>query len=581
MFAEIERTFGGLDILVLNASGGMESGMAEDYALLLNRDAQVRVLEAALPLLREGSRVVFVTSHQAHFIRTTPTMPEYEPVALSKRAGEDALRALIPSLERAGRRVRRRLGRHDRGHHHRDAARARQPGCHRRPPRGCRASSTTSPEFAAEVAPRPPGCRYPADNTRLVGDITLVRGEVSDARAATSRSSSRSDARRSPPDGSFAVFATSRPDLDANRAVGQLWRVDLPDGTPRRLTRGARLPPPSCRPTARAWPSSARDAKGTPAGLRRRRGRRSRSRPPTPRSASSDCRLVAGRRTIACYLARIPEKAATAAWKELDAAAEAPRHITGIRWHANGLGYIGDRPAHVFVVAAPETDSEPFYEPAPPSCAEDETPPKKTVVAVGGACSSPRARPRTAVWRSPRTAREVLTGLDEIEPDRRDLRNAPDRPIAVDGSGERERARPRRRPLAVRDIVGRADDGTIALLAHEVGPEGVDFIAPGVALWLLEEGGPRRITDAETIDLGEVGSHITAIGDDFLVQDRTRGRVRLLRVGARRTPSARSSAATSRSAGHAAAGDRIVAAVACPDSYGELVLVVDGRARAP
>jgi hypothetical protein len=29
-------------------------------------------------------------------------------------------------------------------------------------------------------------------------------------------------------DGSFAVFATSRPDLAANRAVGQVWRVDLP-----------------------------------------------------------------------------------------------------------------------------------------------------------------------------------------------------------------------------------------------------------------------------------------------------------------------------------------------------------------
>jgi hypothetical protein len=29
-------------------------------------------------------------------------MPEYEPVALSKRAGEDALRALIPSLTEKG-----------------------------------------------------------------------------------------------------------------------------------------------------------------------------------------------------------------------------------------------------------------------------------------------------------------------------------------------------------------------------------------------------------------------------------------------------------------------------------------------
>lgn len=99
MFATVRERLGGLDILVLNASGGMESGMGEDYALRLNRDAQLNVLTAALPLLSPGARVVFVTSHQAHFIRTVPTMPEYEQVALSKRAGEDALRAMIPQLQ--------------------------------------------------------------------------------------------------------------------------------------------------------------------------------------------------------------------------------------------------------------------------------------------------------------------------------------------------------------------------------------------------------------------------------------------------------------------------------------------------
>jgi NAD(P)-dependent dehydrogenase (short-subunit alcohol dehydrogenase family) len=102
MMQGVKDEFGGLDILVLNASGGMESGMAEDYAMLLNRDAQVGVLTAALPLLSPGSRVVFVTSHQAHFIRTAETMPEYEAVALSKRAGEDALREMIPQLQDAG-----------------------------------------------------------------------------------------------------------------------------------------------------------------------------------------------------------------------------------------------------------------------------------------------------------------------------------------------------------------------------------------------------------------------------------------------------------------------------------------------
>lgn len=102
MFQSVKEQFGGLDILVLNASGGMESGMPEDYAMRLNRDAQVRLLSTALPLLSPGSRVVFVTSHQAHFIRTTETLPEYLPVALSKRAGEDALRAMIPQLDAAG-----------------------------------------------------------------------------------------------------------------------------------------------------------------------------------------------------------------------------------------------------------------------------------------------------------------------------------------------------------------------------------------------------------------------------------------------------------------------------------------------
>ncbi|MFT4232818.1 MAG: SDR family oxidoreductase, partial [Leucobacter sp.] len=66
MMSAVREEFGGLDILVLNASGGMESGMGEDYALQLNRDAQLSVLDAALPLMGEGSRVVFVTSHQAH-----------------------------------------------------------------------------------------------------------------------------------------------------------------------------------------------------------------------------------------------------------------------------------------------------------------------------------------------------------------------------------------------------------------------------------------------------------------------------------------------------------------------------------
>ncbi len=96
------ENFGSLDVLVLNASGGMETSMGENYALRLNRDAQVEMLQAALPKLSEGGRVVFVTSHQAHFINEVSTMDAYDAVAKSKRAGEDALRELIPLLSQKG-----------------------------------------------------------------------------------------------------------------------------------------------------------------------------------------------------------------------------------------------------------------------------------------------------------------------------------------------------------------------------------------------------------------------------------------------------------------------------------------------
>ena len=175
MFDAVRETFGGLDVLVLNASGGMESGMAEDYALQLNRDAQVRVLETALPVLNDGARVVFVTSHQAHFIRTTPTMPEYEPVALSKRAGEDALRERIPALAEKGVGFVVVSGDMIEGTITATLLARANPGAisARRESAG---KLYNVSEFAAEVAlaaVEP----IPADNTRLVGDTDSFAGE--------------------------------------------------------------------------------------------------------------------------------------------------------------------------------------------------------------------------------------------------------------------------------------------------------------------------------------------------------------------------------------------------------------------
>lgn len=371
-------------------------------------------------------------------------------------------------------------------------------------------------------------------------------------------------------DGSFVVFATSRPDLAANRAVGQVWRIDLPDGAPRRLTRGTADSAPKLSADATRIAFLRADAKGKPqvhvvaaAG----------GEPVQATDAVlgvEDFAWSPDGATIA-FVARVPEKGRYGSVEGLDASAEAPRRITGIRWHANGMGYIGDRPAHLFVVAVPEIDAEPFYEPAAAVRPDDETPPKKGVVAADARQLTEGTTSHSGVVFSA-DGREVLTAPDDIEPLRRDLRTRVIA-IALDGSGRRE-VLGADAALSVYDLQVAAD-GTLALLAHEVG-DGVDFVAPGVGLWLLEDGVPRRLTDAETIHLGE--GHVTAVGDDFLVEDARRGRVRLLRV-ARDGGIVELLGGDVEVGGHAAGGGRVIASVSAPDSFGELVLIEDSSPR--
>jgi NAD(P)-dependent dehydrogenase (short-subunit alcohol dehydrogenase family) len=94
-----------LDLLVLNASGGLERDLVAadaEYPMRINRDAQLATLEALLPLMPSGSTVVFITSHWAHLYGSVPQLGDYEPVARSKHAGEEALRARIGELSRRG-----------------------------------------------------------------------------------------------------------------------------------------------------------------------------------------------------------------------------------------------------------------------------------------------------------------------------------------------------------------------------------------------------------------------------------------------------------------------------------------------
>jgi NAD(P)-dependent dehydrogenase (short-subunit alcohol dehydrogenase family) len=99
--AEVAAWRAHVDLLVLNASGGLERDLLAadpEYPMRINRDAQIATLEALLPTLAGGATVVHVTSHWAHLYGTVDQLPDYEPVARSKHAGEQALRSRIAGL---------------------------------------------------------------------------------------------------------------------------------------------------------------------------------------------------------------------------------------------------------------------------------------------------------------------------------------------------------------------------------------------------------------------------------------------------------------------------------------------------
>lgn len=96
---------GRLDLVILNASGGLERDLvAADplYPMRINRDAQLMVVDGALPLMRDGGVIVFVTSHWAHLYGQVEQLPAYAVVAESKHAGEEALRARQGELAARG-----------------------------------------------------------------------------------------------------------------------------------------------------------------------------------------------------------------------------------------------------------------------------------------------------------------------------------------------------------------------------------------------------------------------------------------------------------------------------------------------
>ena len=63
------------------------------YPMRINRDAQLALVDGALPLMVEGGVIAYITSHGAHLYGKIAHPPAYAPIAETKYAGEQALRA--------------------------------------------------------------------------------------------------------------------------------------------------------------------------------------------------------------------------------------------------------------------------------------------------------------------------------------------------------------------------------------------------------------------------------------------------------------------------------------------------------
>jgi NAD(P)-dependent dehydrogenase (short-subunit alcohol dehydrogenase family) len=105
LFAAVHSWSGHLDLLVLNAAGGLERDLVAtdpSYPMRINRDAQLALVDGTLPLMSKGGTIIFVTSHWAHMHGKVHYTPAYVPVASTKHAGEHALRARQQELAQRG-----------------------------------------------------------------------------------------------------------------------------------------------------------------------------------------------------------------------------------------------------------------------------------------------------------------------------------------------------------------------------------------------------------------------------------------------------------------------------------------------
>ena len=373
------------------------------------------------------------------------------------------------------------------------------------------------------------------------------------------------------PDATRVVFAVTRPDVAADGFVGQLWHAPVDGSAPAtRLTLGRHDTAPQVSPDGRLVAFLRADGEG-PAQLHvvRAAGGEPVRLTDTTLGVSDFTWSPDGRRIA--LLTRLPEPGRYGTVEGLPAAAEPPRRIRTTRYLANGVGFVIDRRAQVFLLEVPDVDAEPYVAPAP-SLADPhpETSGGRPALVRLTAADADHAHPRF----TPDGALTVVVGQHDGRSDT--LRSVGLRiTLGPDGSatGSTEVVRPEN-GLFVDDLLEVAEGRTF-VLGRAIDPDTVDFVGVNAALHLLDPAGLHRLTDPETLDVHE--SPLVADGTDaILVRAVSRGTRPLLRVDAAGTVR-RLAAGPVEVQGFAVAGPTVAVSLADPRSTGDVaVLDPDG-----
>jgi len=315
------------------------------------------------------------------------------------------------------------------------------------------------------------------------------------------------------PDGSTIVFSATHPDLSADATVGQLFTVPVDGRTDEvRFTRGFRDTAPAYSPDGtlvaflRASAGAApqlyvvASGGGEPVQL-------------TDRLLGVGAFEWAPSGASIAFSSREPENGRYGSIEGLDAAAEAPRHITTVKYKSNGTGYIRDRRVQLFVVEVSGVTGEPSYPAAP---AVDDRWGTPSAIPTARQLTTADADHGSFAWLSSDSL-VVAAALHETAD--RDLRSGL---YQVTLDSVVELLTPADSTLSIGDVAV-TPSGDVFFTAQDVGPGGRDFIGKSAGVFVLDAGVPQRLT-YEDEDFGEPGSTLTVHGSDAVIAvSRNRG----------------------------------------------------------